>query len=82
MDAHEQQLVVSADARPSGQLAGQAWVRAWAQSCVAHPRPILAGCAASAADLIGTIGDYRSFATTGALMSSNRATRAAPIQYP
>ena len=82
MDAHEQQLVVSADARPSRQLAGRAWLRAGAQARMPHPWSIRERCAARAAEPIGKLSDCQLLATAIARVDPNGATRAAPIQYP
>ena len=83
MDAHEQQLAVSVDARPSaGHLAEGARVRARAGPYTPQPWSIDAGFAARAAEPISELSDYQLFATTGARMKPNGATRAAPIQYP
>jgi hypothetical protein len=82
MDAHEQKLAVSVDARPSGQLAERAWVRAWAEACMPHPWSIHKGFAARAAESLGTCSHYQMPARARMRVNSNRTARTAPIQYP
>lgn len=82
MDAHEQQLAVSVDARPSGQLAERAWAHAWAQACMPHLRSIHEGSTARAVEPIGKLSDCQLLATAAVRVNPNGATRAVPIQYP
>ena len=83
MDAHEQQLVVSLTARPSSwPLVERPWLRA---SKGVHDAILFnrhEGIAARAAEPINKLSDCQWLVTARALLTSNWAASAAPIQYP
>ena len=82
MDAHEQHLVFSFDARPSGQLAEHACVRTGYRACTSHPWSIHESSAAAAANSLGPSGHDQLLATDGVTLNSDRLASIAPIQYP
>ena len=82
MDAHEQQLVFSFDARPSGQLSEHACVRTGYQACTSHSWSIHESSAAIAADSLGPSDHDQLLATDSVTLNSARLASIAPIQYP
>jgi len=83
MGAREQHRVVSVCARPSSwPLAERSWLRA---SKGVHDAILFnpdEGIAARTAEPINKSNDCRWLVTARALLTSNRAASAAPIQYP
>jgi len=82
MNAHEQQLVVSVDARPSGQLAERTWVRTGYRACTSHPWSIRESSESAAVDSLGTSSHDQLLARAGVHLNSTCPASIAPIQYP
>jgi hypothetical protein len=81
MNAHEQQLVFSFDARPAGQLAEHACVRTRYRagtSTVVDPR----GLRSVRGRFTRHIQPLQLLARAGVHLNSTRPTSIAPIQYP
>jgi hypothetical protein len=82
MDGHEQQLVISFYARPSGQRAEHTCVRTGVQGLHAAPVVIHESSASAAADSLGTSSHDQLLARDSVNLNSTRRASIAPIQYP